>query len=427
MTQRTSRLAALAWILVAWLAGCATGGAPATDGVMLIRGELASRARIALPPDAVAIVELTRPQDGRVIAEQRIALDGRQAPIAFELRVQRAALRDDTGYALRGAVRSRGQAMWLSDPLDVRLARGDVNAGALMLQPWEAVAFASRLDCGPRSARVGIVRSGERDVTRLTVEGERHVMNSVVSASGARYEAVGDPTTQLWVKGDRATLTLRGATLPECTLVRDAPDAVRARGNEPSWRLEIGTALLFVAPPDLRIEGTAPPAQFVNGVRQHTGTVNGRSVNVALAPRVCRDTMSGMPHPLTAEVVVSGRTFRGCGGEPETLLTGIEWVVEDIGGTLIDRSRATLDFGVDGRLAGRASCNAYTATYRLTGESLTVGAVATTMMSCAPSLMEQERRFMEILQRVQRFDIGDTGALVLHDDLGRKITARRQR
>jgi heat shock protein HslJ len=49
------------------------------------------------------------------------------------------------------------------------------------------------------------------------------------------------------------------------------------------------------------------------------------------------------------------------------------------------------------------------------------------MMSCAPSLMEQERRFLEILQRVQRFDIGDTGALVLHDDLGRKITARRQR
>jgi len=165
----------------------------------------------------------------------------------------------------------------------------------------------------------------------------------------------------------------------------------------------------------------------VNGVRQHAGIVNGRSINVALTPRVCRDNMSGMPHPYVAEVVVSGRTFRGCGGEPETLLTGGEWVVEDIGGTLIDRSRATLDFGVDGRLAGRSSCNAYTTTYKLTGESLTIGATATTMMSCAPSLMEQEQRFLDILQRVQRFDIGDTGALVLLDDRGRKITARRQR
>jgi heat shock protein HslJ/uncharacterized lipoprotein YbaY/membrane-bound inhibitor of C-type lysozyme len=426
MTRRLSWLALLLWISVAWLSGCATGSPPAPDGVMLVRGELASRARIALPPDAVAIVELTRPQDGRVIAEQRIALDGRQAPIAFELRVQRAALRDDTGYALRGAVQARGQAMWLSEPVDVRLARGDVNAGTLTLRPWEAVAFASRLDCGPRTARVGIVRRDGGDVTRLTVDGDRFEMKSVVSASGARYEAAGDPATQLWVKGDRATLTLRGEVLPECTVVRDAPDAVRARGNEPSWRLELGTALLFVGP-DLRIEGTAPPAQWVNGVRQHAGIVNGRSINVALAPRVCRDTMSGMPHPLTAEVVVSGRTFRGCGGEPETLLTGVEWVVEDIGGTLIDRSRATLDFGVDGRLAGRASCNTYSTTYKLTGESLTIGATATTMMSCAPSLVEQERRFLEILQRVQRFDIGDTGALVLHDDLGRKITARRQR
>jgi heat shock protein HslJ len=271
------------------------------------------------------------------------------------------------------------------------------------------------------------VRRDGSDVTRLTIDGERYEMSSVVSASGARYEAAGDPTTQLWVKGDRATLTLRGEALPECVVVRDAPDSVRARGNEPSWRLEIGTALLFVAPPDLRIEGTAPPAQFVNGVRQHAGIVNGRSINVALTPRVCRDSMSGMPHPYVAEVVVSGRAFRGCGGEPEALLTGVEWVVEDIGGTLIDRSRATLEFGVDGRLAGRASCNAYTTTFKLTGESLTIGATATTMMSCAPSLMEQEQRFLDILQRVQRFDIGDTGALVLHDDRGRKITARRQR
>jgi heat shock protein HslJ len=137
--------------------------------------------------------------------------------------------------------------------------------------------------------------------------------------------------------------------------------------------------------------------------------------------------MSGMPYPLTAEVVVSGRAFRGCGGEPEALLIGAEWVVEDISGIAVDRSRATLDFGVDGRLAGRAACNVYTTTYKLTGESLTIGATATTMMSCEPSLMEQERRFLEILQRVRTFDVTDTGALVLRDELGRGITARRPR
>ena len=426
MTRRFPWLAMLLWTSVAWLSGCASGGPPAPDGVMLVRGELASRARIALPPDAIAIVELTRPQDGRVIAEQRIALDGRQVPIAFELRVQRAALRDDTGYALRGAVQARGQAMWLSDPVDVRLARGDVNAGALMLQPWEAVAFASRLDCGPRTARVGIVRRGGGDVTRLTIDGERYEMNSVVSASGARYEAAGDPTTQLWVKGDRATLTLRGEMLPECTVVRDAPDAVRARGNEPNWRLELGTALLFVGP-DLRIEGTAPPAQFVNGVRQHAGIVNGRSINVALAPRVCRDTHER--HAASPD----GRGRRQRARVPRLRRRARDAADRRRVGGRGHRRHADRPLARDAglrrgrRLAGRASCNAYTTTYKLTGESLTIGATATTMMSCAPSLMEQERRFLEILQRVQRFDIGDTGALVLHDDLGRKITARRQR
>jgi heat shock protein HslJ len=137
--------------------------------------------------------------------------------------------------------------------------------------------------------------------------------------------------------------------------------------------------------------------------------------------------MADMPYPFSAEVIISGRTFRGCGGEPDTLLMGDEWVVEDIGGTLLARSRATLDFGVDGRLAGRASCNAYTTTYTLTGESLTVGTTATTMMSCAPDLMEQEKRFLDILQRVRRFDIMDDGALLLQDDQRRRIIARRPR
>ena len=48
------------------------------------------------------------------------------------------------------------------------------------------------------------------------------------------------------------------------------------------------------------------------------------------------------------------------------------------------------------------------------------------MMSCAPSLMEQEQRFLDILQRVQRFDISDTGALVLQDDRAPEDRAPRR-
>jgi heat shock protein HslJ/uncharacterized lipoprotein YbaY len=414
-------------IASAWLTGCASGGQPAADdGVLQISGALAYRERIALPPAAVAAIELTRPQDGRVIAAQRIALDGRQVPVPFELQVPRAWLQSGTGYALRGAIEVRGRATWLSDAVNVQTGLGRLDVGTLELRRWEQVALASRLDCGPRTARVGTVRRGEHDVTRLTIDGERHELTGVVAASGARYEAVGDPSTQLWLRGERATLTLRGETLPECIVVRDAPDAVRARGNEPPWQMELGTLLRFSGV-DGGFVGTAPPSRTSGGVRRHAGLVAGRTVNVTLTPRVCRDSMSGMPYPYVAEVVIDGRTLRGCGGEPDALLIGDEWVVEDIAGGLVDRSRATFDFGVDGRLAGRASCNAYTTSYVLTGERLTIGTTATTMMSCAPALMEQERRFLEILQRSRGFDITDTGALVLQDDLGRRITARRAR
>ena len=423
--QRTTRwLVFLLSMVVTVLAGCATGSGG--DDVMLIRGELTYRTRIALAPDSVAVVELTRPQDGRVLAEQRIALDGRQVPIAFELQVRRQGLADNTGYALRGTIETRSGPAWVTEPVDVRASPGTVNVGTLQMRPYERMAFAARLQCGQRTARMGLVKRGDGEVPRLVVDGDRFELHGIVSASGARYEAVYDPTTQLWDKGDRATLTVRGEAWPECTVTRDAPDAITARGNEPGWRLDLGNALRFVGGGE-SVEGTAPPAQSAGGVRRHVGTVAGRSVYVPLTPRVCRDTMAGMPFPFSAEVIIAGRTFRGCAGESDTLLMGEEWVVEDIAGTLIDRSRATLDFGVDGRLAGRGSCNAFTTTYTLTGESLAIGTTATTMMNCAPALMEQEKRFLDILQRVRRFDISENGALVLEDDQGRRIVARRLR
>ena len=101
-------------------------------------------------------------------------------------------------------------------------------------------------------------------------------------------------------------------------------------------------------------------------------------------------------------------------------------MIEDIGGAgIVDRSRATLRFGDDGKVGGRTSCNIFTGSYTLTGESLTFGKAASTMMACAPALMEQERRLLDLLQAVHRFEISDSGALVLITPDNRRITARR--
>ena len=96
-------------------------------------------------------------------------------------------------------------------------------------------------------------------------------------------------------------------------------------------------------------------------------------------------------------------------------IEGIVWRVEDIGGGgIIDRSRATLTFGPDGSIGGRASCNDYSGTYALERGALSfISALAVTQKACAPSLMDQERRFLAILAAARRIELLPTGALLV--------------
>lgn len=111
---------------------------------------------------------------------------------------------------------------------------------------------------------------------------------------------------------------------------------------------------------------------------------------------------------------------------PAPLLIGAEWMVEDLnGGGVIDNSHITLNFGEDGRLAGRAGCNSYSASYELEFETLTFGAAMSTRMACAPALMNQESRFFGLLETVERYEFDSTGALILHGSDGGTILARR--
>jgi len=107
-------------------------------------------------------------------------------------------------------------------------------------------------------------------------------------------------------------------------------------------------------------------------------------------------------------------------------LVGVEWIVEDINGRrVIDNARATLMFGADGRLSGDTSCNRYFADYQVNGASLEFGHPGATKRACVPAVMDQEQRFLEVLNAVDRYDIDDTNALVLYTPVGDKITARR--
>ena len=81
----------------------------------------------------------------------------------------------------------------------------------------------------------------------------------------------------------------------------------------------------------------------------------------------------------------------------------------------------------DGQASGSAGCNSFTATYRSNREELEVGPLAVTRMACDPPLMEQEARYLSILDAAETYNrYGDGGVSVIAPD-GRAIRFRPAR
>ncbi len=278
--------------------------------------------------------------------------------------------------------------------------------------------------CGEESVIFGA--QGER--ARMVLGGEGFELKPAVSASGARYRAVDGSETGFWSKGERALVTVRGRELPECLAVREPALPFTARGQEPGWMITIDAGAIFLNADfgalQLRFPRTAPQVS-ADGIRYRT-EADGRRLSVWIQPRICADVATGMPHPYQVRYELDGKGHPGCGGDPKTLLTGGEWIVETIGGApVVDKSEATILFMDEGRVAGNASCNRFIGGYNLTGEGLSFTQMGTTMMACEEPLSSQEARFLEVLQAVFRFEISPEGRLVLHAPDERRITARR--
>lgn len=301
--------------------------------------------------------------------------------------------------------------------------------GAAPLRPLQ---FDATLDCDDgRIATLG--SAGDRWVLR--VEGGEITLVRAVSASGARWQAAGDASTEVWNKGASTRLTLRGGRPADCATAAPAagsppgPDRFVALGHEPAWRLELDPRRLsFAAGPGAApVQAQAPPARPAGSGRRWQASAGGEPLEVVALDRVCHDPMSGMPFPLTVRVTAQGRDWRGCGGEPAALLLGAEWVAEDIDRRgVLDRARSSLAFGADGRVSGLAGCHRFAGRWTLTGESLRFAALAVEdARGCAAALLDQERRFLERLHAVVRFEIAPDGALRLFDARDGIILARR--
>lgn len=291
--------------------------------------------------------------------------------------------------------------------------------------------------CG--STRVDAEFGG--DTLLLRIDGRSHRLRRAISASGARYSGGADAEPiAFWDKGDEAVLTLRGRTFPTCRRVDGAASAAGggataapatgyvARGQEPGWSLAVEAERVTFSPASgATIVAGAPERETApTGLRYTARGAEGEIV-ADVVNRLCRDSMSGQAFPDIVTVTVQGRTLKGCGGDPAQLLQGGEWVVEAAEGfDLPAEGRGTLNFNSDGRVAGVAFCNNYSAPYSIGGEGMRIARGITTRKACAADLMEAEQRFLTLLAAVAAYELWDDGSLLLKAGSGQSLMARRK-
>lgn len=375
-----------------------------------VTGQVSYLDRMALPDDAVLLVEVTD-LDGHLLSETRLPTAGAQVPVSFSVDV---ATPDDV--MLRAGITLGADLVWLGDP--VRVA--DDAPLDLLLQRYQPIGFNATFRCGDRIVQTGFAD----DALVLDTGTARVTLQAVATASGARYDAADDPGTFFWNRGGSALVSVDDVELPECQItLPPVTGAYVARGNEPFWTAAVANGVLTISRPEM-----AELALPVNDAGfQMDGaifvTANG-SAGLLRENRLCHDDMSGMPYPETVTLTLGSDTFTGCGGDSRDLLIGRNWLVREIAGeNLTEDIRITLAFDRAGRVAGAGGCNRWFAGYALTGEGLSFSHQGATMMACADDQMLQERRFFDALDQVSGFEIDADGALILFGIAGRMIMA----
>lgn len=84
-----------------------------------------------------------------------------------------------------------------------------------------------------------------------------------------------------------------------------------------------------------------------------------------------------------------------------------------------------VQFNANNKISGFGGCNRFFGTYRLNGQSLTIGPLASTRMMCR-DVMEAEYDFLSTLQAVKSVDFNGK-TLTLKDEKGTVIRILRRR
>ena len=391
-------------LLVTIVALAAASAAWAGQDDRRLSGEVRYLPKIALPPAATITVQ-AQGAFGTRLSRTEFGADGRQVPLPFDLTVPA-----DLSGTIAAVIRVEDRPRWIVQDVAFEAGNAPVDLGTLTLEPATPLAFATRYECGGTDVRFGVLD----DRARLQVADETHDMAPAVSASGARYVAKSDDATEFWSKGGTAMLTVAGKKFPACERIDDTKAPYTAGGNEPGWHVRLGKSEVEVVADygAVRRSAPRPDVQVENG--SYVFEMPDIDARLTVEDTLCHDDATGMPHPHRATLELDDRSLRGCGGDPASLLTGHAWQIHQAaGGDIVDGSNPGITFDKAGRISGTPGCNRFMGGYEVTGEGLRIGPIGATMMACPDPLMQQERRMLDALEQVRRFDFDDNGALRL--------------
>lgn len=257
-------------------------------------------------------------------------------------------------------------------------------------------------------------------LAEVVARDESRTLVQAISASGSRYVAPGDDTTELWAKGSMATLTWSGQQLPVCAPSGAIIPPYRASGNEPFWSVSYdGWSSVLSRPGETDVVRDAVISESSTQGQTLSAGNDSNGWRLQAHDGLCIDDMSGMPHPQHATLHYESNTLQGCGGDPERLLQGVVWNITQIGDrSVIDQSNADIQFHANGEITGSSGCNRFFGRYTLTGESLSFENVGSTRRACPTEHMAQEKALFAAMASVQRFSFEDSESqrLILHTD-----------
>jgi len=102
-------------------------------------------------------------------------------------------------------------------------------------------------------------------------------------------------------------------------------------------------------------------------------------------------------------------TLCGAGALAGPELGGTSWKLMQLGPNgALDEAPATLSFSKDGKVSGNGGCNSFQGPYTVSGMTLKIGPLASTMKACGDAADKQESSLLKALEQAQAFQIGAT-------------------